>query len=53
MVSAVQKSNFPIPTKSQLRLTFRGSDRSSVFYMRECHENFRNIMDGLEVEGMQ
>ena len=23
------------------------------FYMRECHENFRNIMDGLEVEGMQ
>ena len=23
------------------------------FYMRECHENFRKIMDGLEVEGVQ
>ena len=53
MLLVVQKSNFPIPTRSQLRHTFRGSDRSIVFNMSECHENFRKILGGLEVDGVQ
>ena len=53
MLLVVQKSNFPIPKRSQLRHTFRGSDSSIVFNMSECHENFRNILGGLDVDVVQ
>ena len=39
--------------RSQLKHTFRGSDRSSNFNISECHENFRKILGGLEADGLQ
>ena len=40
MAAAVQKTHFPIPTSSQLRHSFRGSDRFSVLDMNHAFHQF-------------
>ena len=40
MAAAVHKSHFPIPTSSQLRHSFRGSDRFSVLDMNHAFHQF-------------
>ena len=40
MAAAVQKSHFPIPSSSQLRHSFRGSDRFSVLDMNHAFHQF-------------